>query len=442
MQKQKEYRPRRRDFLAGAAGSALLLGAGSRANAQAAASVNLTCWSAAVDQVKSHATAFEKASGIRVNYENFPFAQYRTSVVTRLVGNATMDVLWVSDAWLPEFAEAQWLAPIDDVPQLVKYNAEAAPYCTASMMYKQRQYGLSYYGDHMSFVYNTEILAKAGFSTPPATWDEVVSFALKIKQMGIAEYPLLLALAIDTWLIEFVSTLTYSFGGRFVDDAGTAVAGDPAKGGIAAATWLRDAIHRHRILSPSAVETTEINALKALGSGQFAFAIVPTYRLRALNDPTQADAAGKLRPALMPKGPNVTGNPTCGWLRFYGMTPAAKNNARRRESAVKLMEFFGGRDADNNYTLQKMLLLDLGLPFCTTPLARDPEVQAFWTKWAGGAEMIAAQSAMAMKKDTIAPWFGEWNETSNQVWQSICLNRATPEAGMRQVAQKWAELKR
>ena len=51
----------------------------------------------------------------------------RTSVVTRLVANAPMDVMWVSDAWLPEFAEAQWLAPIDDVPELMKYNAERRP---------------------------------------------------------------------------------------------------------------------------------------------------------------------------------------------------------------------------------------------------------------------------------------------------------------------------
>src|SRR5689334_3230552 len=86
------------------AGAASLLGAHpSRAQAQSV--VNFTAWSAAVDQVKSHIGAFEEATKIKVNYENFPWAQYRTSVVTRLVGRAPMDVLWVSDAWLPEFAE-------------------------------------------------------------------------------------------------------------------------------------------------------------------------------------------------------------------------------------------------------------------------------------------------------------------------------------------------
>ena len=444
MQSLKPTAISRRALLAGsgAAGTAALLPGG--AVAQAGGSVKLTAWSAAVDQVKSHATAFEKATGVKVAYENFPWAQYRTSVVTRLVGNADMDVLWVSDAWLPEFAEAGWLAPINDEASLMKYNAEAASYCTNSMTYKGKQYGLAYYGDHMSFLYNEEILKKAGIDKPPTTWDEVVQQSLKIKQSGGPEFPLLLSLATDTWLIEFVSALTFSHGGRFVDDKGDAIMADPAKGAVEAATFVRDAIHKHKIVSQSAVETSEINGLKAIGSGQFAFGIVPTYRMRALNDPSQATAAGKIRPTLMPRGAKATGNATCGWIRFYGMTPAAKASATRRANAVKLMEFFGGKDTEGKYTLQKLLLQDVGLPFCTQPLAEDADVKAFWDKWAGvgGGAVIAKQASMTVKKDVVSPWFSEWNETNNKVWQSIFLGKAEPEAGLKEAAAKWAELKK
>ena len=336
----------RRALLAGAGASAVPGIMPGLAHAQAGGTIKLTAWSAAVDQVKSHASAFEKATGIKVAYENFPWAQYRTSVVTRLVGNADMDVLWVSDAWLPEFAEAGWLAPINDEAALMKYNAEAAAYCTQSMTYKGKQYGLAYYGDHMSFMYNTEILQKAGISAPPTTWDEVVQQSLKIKQSGGPEFPLLLSLATDTWLIEFVSALTFSHGGRFVDGNGDAIMADPAKGAVEAATFVRDAIHKHKIVSPSAVETTEINGLKAIGSGQFAFGIVPTYRMRALNDPSQATAAGKIRPALMPKGAKATDNATCGWIRFYGLTPGGQGQRhapRQRRQADGVLRRQGHR---------------------------------------------------------------------------------------------------
>jgi multiple sugar transport system substrate-binding protein len=426
-------------------GTALSAGAASWMStrplrAQASSVVKFTAWSAAVDQVKSHIGAFEEATKIKVDYENFPWAQYRTSVVTRLVGNAPMDVLWVSDAWLPEFAQAPWLAPIDDIPELMKYDAEAAAYCTQSMSYKGKQYGLSYYGDHMSFVCNTDIMQRAGLDKPPATWDEVVEASLKIKQKGVVEYPMLLALAIDTWLIEFMSAMVFSHGGRFIDPAGAPVMAEPGRGAVETAAWVRDAIHKHKIISPGAVETPDINALKAFGAGQHAFYIVPTYRLRALNDPSQAAAAGKIRPALMPRGPRATATATCGWIRFYGITPGAKADPARRANAVKFIEFFGGKDSTGTYRFQKLLLTDLGLPFCTLPLAADADVKAFWDKWAGGSDIIAQQANSAVKKDVIAPWFGEWNETSNTAWQSVFLDRATPEAATRAMADKWREL--
>jgi multiple sugar transport system substrate-binding protein len=435
--------PRRRVLAGLAAAPALLSGMAPRgAAAQAGGTVNFVGWSAAVDQVKAQISAFERATNLRVNYENFPWAQYRTALVTRLVGNAPIDVAWVSDAWLPEFAEAGWLAEVNDVPQLMRYNAEAAEYCTQSMTYKGKQYGLAYYGDHMSFMYNTELLQRAGISAPPTTWDEVVQQSLRIKQQGISEFPLLLSLAADTWLIEFVSALTFAFGGRFTDEQGQAVMADANRGAVRAARFLREAIHTHKIVSPGAVETPEINGLRAMGGGSHAFGIVPTYRIRALNDPSQATAAGKIRVALMPKGGPDGTNATCGWIRFYGMTPGAKQDRARRERAVRFVEFFGGRDTAGEYSMQRLLLTDVGLPTCAMPLAQDPAVQQFWQRWAGGGEVIAQQATLTKKKDVISPWFGEWVETANQTWQSVCLGRAEPEAAMRSAAAKWTELRR
>jgi multiple sugar transport system substrate-binding protein len=432
----------RRRLLQGAAlgvGSALLPAMPRLGNAQAGR-VAFTAWSAAVDQVQAHITAFQEATGIEVAYENFPWAQYRAAVVTRLVGGADMDVLWVSDAWLPEFAEAGWLSPIDDLPELMKYNDEMAPYCLESMIYDGQQYGLPYYGDHMSFMYNARMLEEAGIAAPPTTWDEVVEQSKIIKEKGLADYPLLLSLAADTWLVEFITALVYAHGGRLVADDGSPVMADPDGGAMAAARFVRDAIHTHGIVSPGAVETQEINGLRAMGEGLHAFGIIPTYRIRALNDPSQAPQAGHIRLALMPNGAGATAHNTCGWLRFYGLTPTARNDAGRLEAATQFIEFFGGRDDTGEYTMQKLLLLDLGLPFCCTPLHEDAAVQAFWDEWAGTSEIVDRQAALALKKDVISPWFSEWNEVNNRVWQSVFLDQASPEDALGEAADEWAAL--
>ena len=95
---------------AGAAAATPLVAALARsALAQSGEAINFTAWSAAVDQAKSHVTGFEKATGIRVNYENFPAAQFRATLVTKFTANEPLDVIWMNDAWTPEFAEAAGL---------------------------------------------------------------------------------------------------------------------------------------------------------------------------------------------------------------------------------------------------------------------------------------------------------------------------------------------
>src|SRR5580765_3738388 len=159
----------RRDFLKASAAAAL---AGSSTlaplgRAFGAEPINFFAWSAGVDQVKAHVSAFEAKTGIKVNYGNAPWAQYRDTLVTKFVGKAPLDVLWVSDAWLPEWAEAGWLAPIDGYPQLLKYNSDVDDFSTKSMMWRGKQYGLTYYTDYMGFFYDEGLLQKAGISAPP-----------------------------------------------------------------------------------------------------------------------------------------------------------------------------------------------------------------------------------------------------------------------------------
>jgi len=151
---------------------------------------------------------------------------------------------------------------------------------------------------------------------------------------------LLLSLAQETWLIEFISAMVFSQGGRFTDDKGMAVMADADKGALKALTWIVDAVHKHKIVSPACVETGELAGLKAFGSGQFAFGLIPKYRVRTLNDPAQSQIPGKVKLMLMPRGDKGS-HATVGWMRFYGLTSQARKDKERTAEAVQLMEWFG-----------------------------------------------------------------------------------------------------
>lgn len=430
----------RRSFLqTSASGIAAASVIGKASSALAADPVYFATWSAAVDTVKSHLAAFEKKTGLKVEYSNSPWAQFREAMVTKFIGKAPIDTMWVSDSWLPEWAEAGWIVPIDQYKSLTAYNSDLDQFCVDSMTHKGKQYGITYYTDFMGFIYNAEILDKAGIKAPPQTWAEVAEQSKIIKDKGLSQWPVLLALAQETWLIEFLAAMIYSQGGRFTDDKGDAVMQDGKNGAVTALRWVVDAVQKHKILSPSCVETGELAALKSFSSGQHAFALMPKFRLRTLNDPKQSQIAGKTRIALMPKGESGS-HATVGWMRFYGMTPRAQANATRAADTVKLMEWFGGK-ADGEYTFQKLLFKDIGAGFGVKSLFQDPEMRKLYAEY-GDVELIGRQQGLARKKDVITPWFGEWNDVNGSAWQQAILGKVTPEQALKTSGDKWNALKK
>lgn len=429
----------RRDVLKTAAAAAAAGALSLDALAQSSPPINYATWSAAVDLVKSHVTAFETSTKLKVNYTNSPWAQYRETAVTKFVAKAPVDVMWVSDSWLPEWAEAGWIAPIDGFPQLTKYNAETDDFCLQSMMHKGKQYGLTYYSDYMAFFYDEQMLTKAGIKAPPTTWAEVVAQSLKIKQAGLSEYPMMLSMARESWLIEFLSAMVFSHGGRFTDDAGAALMADPKRGAQQAMQWVADAVNKHKIISPACVETGELAGLKAFGAGNHAFGLLSRYRIRTLNDPKQSPIAGRVRQAMMPAGPGGS-NATVGWMRFFGMSAQTAADKTRAANAARLIEWFGGK-AGSQYQFQKMLFSDLGTGFGVKGLFKDPDIQESYRKYADIA-MFEKQQKLARKKDVITRWFGEWDEVNGTAWQSAVLGKSTVQAALKKSSDSWNDLRK
>jgi multiple sugar transport system substrate-binding protein len=429
----------RRDLLKTAAAAAASGTLAFEALAQSGPPINYTTWSAAVDLVKSHVTAFEASTKLKVNYSNSPFAQYREAMVTKFVGKAPLDVLWVSDSWLPEWAEAGWIAPVDGFPQLTKYNAETDDFCLQSMKYKGKQYGLTYYSDYMAFFYDQQMLTRAGIKAPPTTWDELVAQSLKIKQAGLSEYPMMLSMARESWLIEFLSAMVFSNGGRFTDDAGAAVMADPKRGAQQAMQWVVDGVNKHKIISPACVETGELAGLKAFGAGNHAFGLLSRYRIRTLNDPKQSPIAGRVKQALMPAGAGGS-HATVGWMRFHGLSASAAADKARAANAARLIEWFGGK-AGSEYQFQKMLFSELGSGFGVKGLFKDKDILENYAKYAD-ITMFEKQQQLARKKDVVTRWFGEWDEVNGTAWQSAILGKSTVPAALKKSSDAWNDMRK
>lgn len=406
--------------------------------------VSFISWSstdATQTALREQIASFMTASGLRVAHQHFPWSSYRTALLSRMLGEGPADVIWLSDAWLPEFADAGWVRPIEDVAALARFAPDTRAACRAGMSHRGEQYGLPYYGDNMALLYNARLLERAGFSAPPKSWTELTQQAQMMRRRGLLAAPFGLPLAADPWLIEVISTLVFSFGGNFVHAGEAVMAQQPAT--RAALEFLMHAVLHERIVAAEALNASEDDVLEAFGQGQHAFAILPSYRLRFLNDTSRFARAGSFHVALMPNGGDAVRHETCGWVRMYALTSAAAGNLRRLRNATAFMEAFGGRDHTGDYTMAKRLLFAAGLPFCPTSLAQDPQVIDYITGWSLGGNMVLRQQMDSVRsKDTISPWFGNWQALTNPLWQAICQGSLSPQQGLSLAAEAWSGLAR
>jgi arabinogalactan oligomer / maltooligosaccharide transport system substrate-binding protein len=118
---------------------------------------------------------------VKIKYENVPFDDARDKFKTAAQGGTgAPDVLRADVGWNPAFAELGYLQPLDGTPALNRREG-FLPSSFASTQYKQKTYGVPLVTDTLALLYNKELLAKAGITKPPTTWDEVKTAGLAVK---------------------------------------------------------------------------------------------------------------------------------------------------------------------------------------------------------------------------------------------------------------------
>lgn len=423
------------------AGALAAAGGPRAAQAQSGKPIHFFGWTFGVPVVTEVVQDFERRTGKKVNYGNMPWAQYAEGMAAKFVGRAPLDVVYVSDSDMVAWADAGWIVPIDEYPETKAYRQDLLPAVLEASTHKGRLYGLPYYADYMAFVYNEEMLRKAGLEAPPQTWDELVKQALAIKQKKVVEFPLLLHLEASTWLIEVLYAQIYSRGGGLFDDKFEPVFDRPDSAAQATLQWLIDAKEKHKILHPGTLEIGEIAGLKAFSSGQAAFYLTGRYRLKDLNTPETSQVAGKVKLGLMPRGASGK-NQTVGWARLFSMTAQAAADPERKANAWQFIQYVGGKSERGTYEIPKLFTQKFFNGVGWKPLFTDSEVRTLIGRYSDPV-LQERQSSLALPKDGLkARWFTEWDQFNRVVWQKAILRQTEPLAALKSSAEKWRSLRK
>lgn len=248
-------------------------------------------------EVRDMTAAFEAANpGTKVALEFAPYEALRDKIIAAAgAGQDGYDVVLFDVIWPAEFATRGYLQDVTDrIP--ADLSDQIFPGAWTTVEYDGRKYGMPWIVDTKYFFYNTDMLAKAGFTAPPKTWQEVETQARAIKEKGIVQYPLVWSWSQSEAMICDLTTLTAAFGGNLLKD------GKPAfqDGGAKAAIEFMQSTIKEGLTNPASMEYLEEDVRRAFSNGDAAFALNWTYMNALANDPAESKVVGKVGIAPAP----------------------------------------------------------------------------------------------------------------------------------------------
>lgn len=145
----------------------------------------LTMWAmgAEGEALPEFVKQFEEANpGVTVEVTPVPWDAAYSKFQTAIAGGNTPDLAMVGSTWMADFGDALQTVPTD------LSTDEIFPGAIDSTMIDDRATGVPWYVDTRVLYYRTDIAAQAGWTTAPATWDELKQMAADMQAKGGADY--------------------------------------------------------------------------------------------------------------------------------------------------------------------------------------------------------------------------------------------------------------
>ncbi len=263
--------------------------------------------------------AFKEAyPNIQTDVQSITYNELLDKFRTSLLGNAAPMVVRLQILGGVEFAAKGYLDPL--APEDVGYtSADFWPGALKSVTWDGTGYGIPTNNETMAFIWNAKIFADAGLDpeSPPATWDDVVTYSKQIKdQLGISGYGLVAKQNAGNTPFRFMPQL-WAYGGGALDEAEENPTYDSVhinnEGSKQALQAAYDMYVRDKSVPTSALTNTQAENQGPFIAGQLAMMIAhPAEYAKMLDLASQATGADKevadavvenMRYGLIPEGP-------------------------------------------------------------------------------------------------------------------------------------------
>ena len=384
---------------------------------------------AEIDQI---ARDFEAQNpDIKVVMEYVGYDYVHDKIVTGMAATPPgYDAAMIDVIWPDEFIKAGWLLDVSD-RVTADMKANMFPASWNGVTRNGKIYGMPWLMDVKYFMYNKDMLTKAGIAAPPTTWEELVDQATIIKQQGLAEFPVIWSWNQKEGVVCDFTVLLFGNGGAFLDASGKPVFNNEK--GVQVLTWMKQTLDAS-LSNPSSVSSDE-NAVEAdFMAGKAAFAVNWLFQYSDSNDATKSQIVGQAAFAPMPvfaagstagiKGSSVDGSSS---FAIMATTPYA-------DQTWKFLTYLASNDVQTKFSAEMLPIWqnDFQGDAMAKLLAATPNnpvtVPAF-----------LAQFPYANERPTVA-YYNEASAALQLAIQEALTGVKTPQQALDEAAATWVSL--
>jgi multiple sugar transport system substrate-binding protein len=282
----------------------------------------LTVWAMGNEGTKlsTLADAFTKANpGVKVSVTPVDWGQAVAKLQTAIAGNTTPDVSQMGTDMMGQFGATGAFEPVpSDISASTYFESAWNTNDVAGVVS-----GVPWYVETRLLYYRTDIAEKAGITSPPATWDDLMAMAKAMKEKGGSKWGI--SLGTKNWQEYF--PFLWQNGGDVVDASGKPALNSPQA--VEALTFY-DSFFKDGLTPKSVPEGFDITPAFVKGDNPMFFS--GPWHLGLIDTAGGADFKSKWAIAPMPK--KVTGTSFLG-----GSNVVVFKNSKNKDAAWAFVKF-------------------------------------------------------------------------------------------------------